>query len=48
MNILFIIFIINFIFLIWLGAKPISEPYTTLSIISSIYYFIYMLLLIIL
>ena len=46
-NILWIIFILNFLFLIWLGAKPISEPYTTLSIISSIYYFAYIILLII-
>lgn len=38
-NILWIIFVFNFLFLIWLGAKPISEPYTTISMISSVYYF---------
>lgn len=46
LNFLFIIFIINFFFLIWLGAKPISEPYTTISIISTIYYFTYIIILI--
>ena len=46
-NILWIIFIINFIFLIWLGAKPISEPYTSISIISTIYYFSYIIIQII-
>lgn len=30
----------------WLGGKPISEPYTLLSRISTIYYFIYILFLI--
>ena len=45
-NILWIIFVFNFLFLIWLGAKPISEPYTTISVISSIYYFLYIIILI--
>ena len=45
-NLLWILFVLNFLFLIWLGAKPISEPYTTLSIIASIYYFSYIIILI--
>lgn len=43
---LWILFIFNFLLLIWLGAKPISEPYVTTARISTIYYFIYVLLLI--
>jgi len=45
-NILWVIFVLNFLFLIWLGAKPISEPYTTLSQISTFYYFMYVIILI--
>lgn len=46
LNILFWFFIANFLFLLWLGAKPIHEPYTSLGLISTVLYFSYFILLI--
>jgi len=43
---LYWIFITNFILLTWLGSKPIENPYIIISIISSLFYFSYFLLLI--
>jgi len=48
MQILFWIFVMNFFLLMWLGAKPIEEPYTFVSQIASIVYFSYFALLMIL
>eukprot|EP00842_Homolaphlyctis_polyrhiza_P001591 jgi/Hompol1/2432/HPOL_005998-RA len=47
LQILFWIFVINFLFLLWLGAKPIDQPYIFLGQISTAIYFIYFILLII-
>lgn len=48
LHILFWIFVANFFFLLWLGAKPIEEPYTTQGLISTVLYFCYFIILIIL
>lgn len=45
LNQLFWIFVFNFFFLLWLGAKPIHQPYTTLGQISTGIYFIYFVIL---
>lgn len=42
---LYWIFVFNFLFLTWLGAQVIAEPYITLSIISTLIYFSYFILL---
>jgi ubiquinol-cytochrome c reductase cytochrome b subunit len=44
----FWIFVANFLFLLILGAKPIAEPYTTLGQISTVIYFGYFFLLMLL
>jgi ubiquinol-cytochrome c reductase cytochrome b subunit len=41
-------FVSNFIFLLWLGGKPINEPYILLGQISTAIYFCYFILLILL
>lgn len=46
LNFLFWVFVFNFFFLIWLGAKPIAEPFTMLGQISTLIYFSYFLILI--
>lgn len=43
---LFWVFAANFLFLLWLGAKPIAEPYIFLGQISTLIYFSYFILLI--
>jgi len=48
LHLLFWIFVFNFLFLLWLGAKPIAAPYTLLGQISTFFYFSYFILLIIL
>jgi len=48
LNFLFWVFVFNFLFLIWLGAKPIAQPFTMLGQISTFIYFSYFILLIIL
>jgi quinol-cytochrome oxidoreductase complex cytochrome b subunit len=45
MNLLFWVFVANFLFLLWLGAKPIDQPYITLGMISTIIYFFYFFIL---
>jgi ubiquinol-cytochrome c reductase cytochrome b subunit len=40
------IFMANFIFLTWIGSKPVEEPFIFLGQISSIFYFGYFLILI--
>jgi quinol-cytochrome oxidoreductase complex cytochrome b subunit len=45
---LFWVFVMNFLFLIWLGAKPIAQPYTFLGQISTFIYFSYFIILILL
>ena len=45
LHLLFWIFIFNFLFLLWLGGKPIDLPYTYLGVISTIIYFSYFILL---
>lgn len=47
LNFIYWIFIFNFQFLLWLGAKPIHLPYTILGLISTIIYFLYFLILLI-
>ena len=39
-------FISNFLFLTWLGAKPVEDPYVFLSRVSSLFYFSYFMILI--
>lgn len=46
LRISYFIFIFNFLFLIWLGAKPIYQPYILLAQLSSVFYFAYFILLI--
>ena len=45
-RVFFWVFISNFLFLTWLGAKPVEYPYVTLSRISSLIYFSYFILII--
>ena len=42
---LFWVFALNFLFLIWLGAKPIAEPYTLQGQFSTLIYFGYFVIL---
>jgi ubiquinol-cytochrome c reductase cytochrome b subunit len=44
---LFWVFVANFFFLLVLGAKPIEEPYVILGQISTVVYFLYFLLVIV-
>jgi quinol-cytochrome oxidoreductase complex cytochrome b subunit len=48
LQVLFWIFVCNFLFLLWLGAKPIAQPYTILGQIATVFYFAYFILLMIL
>jgi ubiquinol-cytochrome c reductase cytochrome b subunit len=36
----------NFIFLTWIGSKPVEEPFILLGQVSSVFYFSYFLLII--
>jgi len=47
-NSLYWIFVCNFFFLIWLGAKPIAQPFTLLGQLATVFYFAYFFILIIL
>jgi len=47
-HLLFWVFVFNFLFLIWLGAKPIHQPYIFLGQISTFVYFSYFVILMIL
>lgn len=42
---LFWIFVFNFFFLIWLGAKPIAQPFTKLGQLSTLFYFSFLIFL---
>lgn len=44
-NILFWIFAFNFLILLWVGAKPVAQPYVMISQISTFIYFAYFILL---
>jgi len=48
LQIVFWLFVFNFIFLMWLGGKPIHEPYIILGQISTLIYFSYFFILMIL
>jgi len=48
LNLLYWVFVFNFLFLIWLGAKPIAQPFTKLGQIATLIYFGYFIILIIL
>jgi ubiquinol-cytochrome c reductase cytochrome b subunit len=48
LNLLYWIFVANFIFLIWLGAKPASDPFPFLGQIATVIYFSYFIILMIL
>jgi ubiquinol-cytochrome c reductase cytochrome b subunit len=39
------ILVADFIFLMWLGARPAAEPYATLSLIGATYWFAYFLII---
>ena len=39
------LFMANFVFLTWIGSKPVEEPFIILGQLSSIFYFSYFLLL---
>ncbi|MBT8458924.1 MAG: cytochrome b, partial [Boseongicola sp.] len=41
----FWLLVIDFFFLMWLGAMPAEEPYATLSLIASAYWFAYFLVI---
>ena len=41
----FAILVIDFILLMWLGAMPAEEPYASLSLIASAYWFAYFLVI---
>lgn len=43
---LFWLFVSNFLLLLWLGANPVEEPYITIGQISTIFYFVYFIILI--
>lgn len=45
-KIFFWIFVSNFLFLTWLGAKPVEDPYVFLSRCSSLLYFGYFILIV--
>ncbi len=47
LNLLFWIFVFNFFFLIWLGAKPIEMPYVFLGQCCTFFYFLYFIILMI-
>ena len=40
----FAILVVDFIVLMWVGAMPATEPYATISLIASAYWFAYFLL----
>ena len=41
----FALLVIDFIVLMWLGARPAEEPYATYSLIASAYWFAYFLVI---
>jgi ubiquinol-cytochrome c reductase cytochrome b subunit len=41
LNLFFWIFAFNFLFLMWLGAKPIAQPFTLLGQLATLLYFSY-------
>jgi len=41
----FAILVFDFFFLMWLGAMPAAEPYASLSLIASAYWFAYFLII---
>ena len=41
----FLLLVIDFFALMWLGAMPAEEPYATLSLIASTYWFVYFLVI---
>ncbi len=41
----FYLLVLDFIFLMWLGARPAEEPYATYSLIGSAYWFAYFLVI---
>lgn len=45
LRLLFWCFVFNFFFLLWLGAKPIAEPFIILGRISTALYFLYFIIL---
>lgn len=40
------LFIINFVLLTWIGSKPVEDPYVLISQLSSIFYFLYFLVIV--
>ena len=48
LNLCYWIFVFNFAFLIWLGAKPIAQPFTLLGQIATAIYFGFFILMMIL
>ena len=44
-KVMFWLFISNFVLLTWIGSKPVEEPYIIIGQISSVFYFLYFLIL---
>lgn len=40
-QLLFWLFVFNFLFLLWVGARPIAEPYILLGQLSTLIYFVF-------
>jgi quinol-cytochrome oxidoreductase complex cytochrome b subunit len=47
LHLLFWLFISNFLFLFWIGANPIAQPYILIGQISTAIYFLYFVILMI-
>ena len=43
-RIFYVLFVLNFCFLTWLGGQEVKEPFVTLSRLSTLYYFSYFLI----
>jgi quinol-cytochrome oxidoreductase complex cytochrome b subunit len=44
-KIIFYLFCLNFCLLMWLGGQPIITPYPEIALVSTVYYFVYLLFL---
>ena len=45
LTVFFWIFCLNFLFLLWVGARPIAQPYILLGQLSTVIYFVYFITL---
>lgn len=44
-SVLFWIFVFNFLFLLWVGARPIAQPYILLGQLSTVIYFMFIIVI---